>query len=158
MGGISANMLKHLKEGGKEIRNTLHNLDNKTKKNKHKHPRIEFVDSDNDGFVSDSGSDMVKAQRLMRQLREIINKLPSNENEFKTLMKRNKLLQIQEDAYSLFCILYSDKDNNAFIDECLKLTKNLLRYWQTVLLYASNLAEFAYRFFSISPNSAISER
>lgn len=139
-------------------------------------------------------------------LREIINKLPSNESEFKTLMiseidnrwkkiynpifiitwflhpyhqgkgiKLIKLLQIQEDAYSLFCILYPDKDNNAFIDEWLdyqnkegifkaeslnssKLTKNPLRYWRTVLLHAPNLAEFAYRLFSIPPNSATSER
>ncbi|CAI2194946.1 4775_t:CDS:1, partial [Funneliformis geosporum] len=40
----------------------------------------------------------------------------------------------------------------------LKLTKNPLRYWRTVLLHASNLAEFAYRFFSILPNSVTSER
>ena len=83
-------------------------------------------------------------------LKEVINKLPSNEREFKTLMineidnrwkkiynpifliiwflhpyhqgkgiKLTKLLQIQEDVYSLFCILYPDKDNNAFIDEWL---------------------------------------
>src|SRR6266498_6153689 len=139
-------------------------------------------------------------------LREIINRLPSNEREFKTLMINEidnrwkkiynpiflitwflhlyhyekgvnlaKLLQIQEDAYSLFCILYPDKDNNAFVDEWLDyqnregpfkaesldsliLTKNLLRYWRTVLLHAPNLAEFACRLFSISPNSATSER
>src|ERR1044071_7173626 len=139
-------------------------------------------------------------------LREVINKLPSNEREFKTLMineidnrwkkiynpifliiwflhpyhqgkgiKLTKLLQIQEDAYSLFCILYPDKDNNAFIDEWLdyqnkegifkaeslnssKITKNLLRYWRTVLPHTPNLAEFAYRLFSISSSSATSER
>ncbi|CAI2200632.1 20501_t:CDS:1, partial [Funneliformis geosporum] len=39
-----------------------------------------------------------------------------------------------------------------------KLTKNPLRYWQTILLHTSNLAEFAYRLFSISLNSATSER
>ncbi|CAI2194005.1 13185_t:CDS:2, partial [Funneliformis geosporum] len=39
-----------------------------------------------------------------------------------------------------------------------KLTKNPLRYWQTVLLHAQNLAEFTYRLFSIPPNSATSER
>jgi hypothetical protein len=86
-----------------------------------------------------------------------------------------KLLQIQEEAYSLFCILYPDKDNAAFVDEWLdyqnkegpfkaeslnssKLTKNPLRYWRTVLIHAPNLAEFASRLFSIPPNSATSER
>ena len=53
MGGVSANMLKHLKEEcsniSEEIRNTLHNLDNKTKKNKHKRSRIETADSDDNG-------------------------------------------------------------------------------------------------------------
>ncbi|CAI2194820.1 18781_t:CDS:1, partial [Funneliformis geosporum] len=39
-----------------------------------------------------------------------------------------------------------------------KLIKNPLRYWRTVLLHASKLAEFAYRFFSIPPNSTTSER
>ena len=38
------------------------------------------------------------------------------------------------------------------------LTKNLLRYWRTALLHASNLAEFACRLFSIPSNSATSER
>lgn len=139
-------------------------------------------------------------------LREIVNKLPSSENEFKILMANeidnrwkkiynpvflitwflhpyhhgkginpSKLLQIQEDAYSLFCILYPDKNNNAFVDEWLdyqnqegifqaeslsssSLTKIPLRYWRTVLLHAPNLAEFACRLFSIPPNSATSER
>ena len=53
MGGVPANMLQHLKEDcskiSEEIRDTLHNLDNRTKKNKHKHLRIETADSDNDG-------------------------------------------------------------------------------------------------------------
>ncbi|RIA83567.1 hypothetical protein C1645_833645 [Glomus cerebriforme] len=61
-------------------------------------------------------------------------------------IKSEKLLQIQEDAYSLFCILYPDKDNAAFVDEWLdyqnkkgvfkaeslnssNLTKTPLRYW-----------------------------
>src|SRR6266498_3505502 len=83
-------------------------------------------------------------------LREIVNRLPSDEREFKTLMINEidnwwkkiynsiflitwflhpyhhgkgvnlaKLLQIQEDAYSLFCILYLDKDNNAFCRQCM---------------------------------------
>src|SRR5581483_3366058 len=86
-----------------------------------------------------------------------------------------KLLQIQETAYSLFCLLYPDKDNDAFVDEWLnyqnregpfqaeslnssKLTKTPLRYWRTVLLQAPNLAEFACRLFSIPPNSATTER
>ena len=81
-------------------------------------------------------------------LREIINRLPSSEKEFKILMVNKidnrwkkiyspiflitwflhphhhgkginsaKLLQIQEDAYSLFCKLYPDKDNDAFVEE-----------------------------------------
>ena len=66
----------------------------------------------------------------------------------------SKLLQIQEDAYSLFCKLYPDKNNNAFVDEWLdyqnkegpfkaeslnssKLIQTPLRYWRTVLLLAS---------------------
>ena len=86
-----------------------------------------------------------------------------------------KLLQIQEEAYSLFCILYPDKDNAAFVDEwlnyqnkegpfkaeslsSLKLTKNPSRYWRTVLFHAPNLAEFACRLFSILPNSATPKR
>ena len=90
-------------------------------------------------------------------------------------IKLTKLLQIQENAYFLFCILYSDKNNNAFIDEWLNyqnkegifkaeslnssnLTKIPLRYWRTVLIHAPNLAEFACRLFSIPPNSATSER
>src|SRR3954454_10819999 len=87
----------------------------------------------------------------------------------------SKSLQIQEDTYFLFCILYPDKDNNAFVDEwldyqnregffqaeslnSLNLTKIPLRFWRTVLPYAPNLAEFACRLFSIPPNSATSER
>ncbi len=42
--------------------------------------------------------------------------------------------------------------------DSLIFTKNLLRYWRTVLLHAPNLAEFACRLFSIPPNSATSER
>jgi hypothetical protein len=139
-------------------------------------------------------------------LREIINKLPSSEEEFKNLIANEidnrwkkiynpiflitwflhpyhhgeginpeKLLQIQEDAYTLFCTLYPDKNNNDFVDEWLnyqnkegpfkteslnnsKLTKTPLRYWRTVLFHAPNLAEFACRLFSIPPNSATSER
>jgi hypothetical protein len=85
------------------------------------------------------------------------------------------LLRIQENAYSLFCVLYPDKDHNAFVEEWLdyqnregifqaeslnssNLTKIPLRYWRTVLLHAPNLAEFACRLFSIPPNSATSER
>ncbi len=53
MGGVSANMLKHLKEEcsniSEEIHNTLHNLDNKTKKNKHKQSHIKTADLDNNG-------------------------------------------------------------------------------------------------------------
>ncbi len=53
MGGISANMLKYLKEKysniSEEICNTLHNLNNKTKKNKHKRSHIETADLDDDG-------------------------------------------------------------------------------------------------------------
>ena len=90
-------------------------------------------------------------------------------------IKLTKLIQIQKDAYFLFCILYPDKDNNAFINEWLdyqnkegifkaeslnssKIIKNPLRYWRTVLSYTSNLAEFAYRLFSISLSSATSEK
>ncbi|RIA83405.1 hypothetical protein C1645_833867 [Glomus cerebriforme] len=91
------------------------------------------------------------------------------------IINSEKLLQIQEDAYFLFCMFYSDEDNNAFVDEwlnyqnkeglfkaesinCLKLTKTPLKYWRTVLFYTSNLAEFACKLFSIPPNSATSER
>jgi hypothetical protein len=86
-----------------------------------------------------------------------------------------KLLQIQEDAYTLFCMFYPDKDNNVFVNEwlnyqnkeslfkaeslnCSKLTKTPLRYWRTVLFHVPNLAEFACRLFLISPNSATLER
>ncbi|CAG8701368.1 13170_t:CDS:2, partial [Funneliformis mosseae] len=230
MDGIPANMLQHLKEDcskiSKEIRDTLHIMFKAYKK-----VGMELGTDKWIGFVSDSGSDMAKAQRLMHQaesrrndnsiinaiesinfwekltmfyellrpyghiimileseyatlgqvvatwawLREVINKLPSNEREFKTLMineidnqwkkiynpiflitwflhpyhqgkgiKLTKLLQIQENAYSLFCILYPDKDNNAFIDKWLD--------------YQNKEAEFAYRPFSIPPSSTTSER
>ena len=59
MGGLSANMLKHLKDEctsvSEEIRSTLYDLNNtstkanKIKKNKNKRSRIEEVNSSNDG-------------------------------------------------------------------------------------------------------------
>ncbi|CAG8741791.1 4119_t:CDS:2, partial [Dentiscutata heterogama] len=91
-------------------------------------------------------------------------------------IREERLLQLQEDAYSLFCLLYPDKDNDAFIDEWLmyqnyekffnknlslnhpSITQSPLRYWRTVFIHAPNLAEFACRLFSIPPNSATSER
>ncbi|RIA90408.1 hypothetical protein C1645_823400 [Glomus cerebriforme] len=77
-------------------------------------------------------------------LRGIIEKLPSSEKG----ISPTKLLYIQEIAYSLFCTLYPDKNNNAFVDEWLDYQNQK----------APNLAEFACRLFSILPNSATSER
>ncbi|RIA97872.1 hypothetical protein C1645_813591 [Glomus cerebriforme] len=88
-------------------------------------------------------------------LREIINKLPTNNNRINLA----KLLQIQEKAYLLFCILYLNKDNAAFVDEWLnyqnkegpfkteslsssKLTKNPLRYWTSLYKYIKKTQDF----------------
>ena len=60
MGGVSTNMLKHLKEEcpniSEEIRNSLHDLNNtnnntnnSTKKNRNKRPRIETVELSDNG-------------------------------------------------------------------------------------------------------------
>ncbi|CAG8529781.1 24039_t:CDS:2, partial [Racocetra persica] len=91
-------------------------------------------------------------------------------------IREEKFLQIQEDAYSLFCLLYPEKDHDTFVDEWLmyqnyenifdknsslnrsSITKLPLRYWRTILVHVPNLAEFACRLFSIPPNSATSER
>ena len=109
-------------------------------------------------------------------LREIVNKLPSSENEFKILMANeiddqwkkiynpvflitwilhsyhhekeinlSKLLQIQEAAYSLFCILYPDKDNNAFVDEWLDY-QNQEGIFQAESLNSSKLTKIPLRY------------
>ena len=58
MGGVPANMLKHLKEEcsniSEELRNTLHNLDstnNKTKKNKRSRVEAELNDDNENGII-----------------------------------------------------------------------------------------------------------
>ncbi|CAI2191804.1 20678_t:CDS:2, partial [Funneliformis geosporum] len=86
-------------------------------------------------FISDSGSDFKKAQKLIRKDHEICGLNPI------------WLLYIQEAAYGLFCTIYPNYNQDGFIDEWLNYSNQ----------EAPNLSEFAYRFLSIPPNSATSE-
>ncbi|CAG8717739.1 14186_t:CDS:2, partial [Dentiscutata heterogama] len=113
-------------------------------------------------------------------LRKIINELPDDDDflDFKDLMFDeidNRWEKVYNPIFSILLII-SRKDNDTFIDEWLmyqnykkifkkdslfnhpSIAKSPLRYWRTVLIYAPNLAEFAYRLFSIPPNSAISKK
>jgi hypothetical protein len=57
----------------------------------------------------------------------------------------SKLLRIQENAYSLFCVLYPDKDHNAFVEEWLDY-QNREGIFQAESLNSSNLTKIPLRY------------
>ncbi|RIA80298.1 hypothetical protein C1645_745347 [Glomus cerebriforme] len=119
MGGVPANMLKHLREYSKiseEIRNMLHNLDNnKTQnKNKYKYPHVEIADS------SDDAENESEIRRTQKSMESFVDKsLFTNETvaiycqllyaslsanvpfSFVNDLKVNKLFKILSPSYNL---------------------------------------------------------